>query len=80
MLVKWHPEPYIPALQIHCFADTISGAKLRIVEALTQQLLTFVATRDLLEDNYDKLKQAKSDLRSMQAQKNHREKEEATFW
>ena len=56
------------------------GAKLRIVEALTQQILTFAAVRDLLEDNYDKLKQSKSDLRSLQAQKNHREREEATFW
>ena len=57
-----------------------SGAKLRIVEALIQQMLTYAATRDMIEDNYEKLRQAKQDLRSFQAQKNIREREEATFW
>ncbi|XP_048738078.1 bromodomain adjacent to zinc finger domain protein 1A-like isoform X2 [Ostrea edulis] len=50
--------------------------KLKVLNLLIQQFLTYAATRDTLEDNYDKLRQLKYDLRHLQWAEQRREKEE----
>ena len=56
------------------------GDKLRILVALLHQVLTFVSSRDMIEENYDNLKTAKLEIRQLQAAEQRREKDEAQFW
>ena len=54
--------------------------KLKILGALVNQLLTFVACRDFIEDNYEKIRQIRQELRVVQVAELRRERDEATFW
>jgi len=45
---------------------------------LVDQFLTYATTRDLLEDNYEKLRQMRLDLKKLQWGEQQREREEAT--
>ncbi|XP_061168116.1 bromodomain adjacent to zinc finger domain protein 1A-like isoform X2 [Saccostrea echinata] len=56
--------------------DLQPSDKLKILNLLVQQFLTYAATRDTIEDNYDKLRQLKYDLRHLQWAEQRREKEE----
>ena len=59
---------------------TFSGEKLKILMALINQILTYVASRDLIDDNSEQLKQASYELRHHRWAEQRREKEEAAFW
>ncbi|XP_022332598.2 bromodomain adjacent to zinc finger domain protein 1A-like [Crassostrea virginica] len=56
--------------------DLQPSDKLKILNLLVQQFLTYAATRDTIEDNYDRLRQLKYDLRHLQWAEQRREKEE----
>ena len=58
----------------------ISGDKLKIMTTLINQLLTFVACRDFMEDNFEKLLQVRRELRNHQWAELKRERDEAAFW
>ena len=55
----------------------ISGYKLKILKVLVDQFLTYAATRDSIEDNFEKLRQTKMDLKQLQWGEQRREREEA---
>lgn len=46
---------------------------------IVDQFLTYATTRDLLEDNYEKLRQLKIDLKKFQFGEQQREREETTL-
>ena len=54
-----------------------SDEKLKLLTVLVDQFLTYAATRDILEDNFDKLRQLKNDLKQLQWGEQKREREEA---
>ena len=43
-----------------------SDEKLRLVSTLVQQVMTYAAVRDIVEDSYDKLRVKKYDLKLLQ--------------
>ncbi|KAL4238265.1 Bromodomain adjacent to zinc finger domain protein 1A [Mactra antiquata] len=51
--------------------------KLKVLTLLVDQFLTYAATRDLIEDNYDKLRQLRNDLKQLQWGEQKREREDA---
>ncbi|XP_076366521.1 bromodomain adjacent to zinc finger domain protein 1A-like [Tachypleus tridentatus] len=55
------------------------GEKVKILKVLVDQLLTFDAMRDVIEENTIKLKKAKTDLKHLQWDFNRKEKEMATI-
>lgn len=55
-----------------------SGDKLKILSTLVHQFLSYAASRDLVEDNFEKLRQLKMDLKQLQWSELRREREEAT--
>ncbi|XP_069119018.1 bromodomain adjacent to zinc finger domain protein 1A-like [Argopecten irradians] len=62
-----------------CVFDLEPVDKLKILRVLTQQILTYAATRDTIEDNYERLRQLKSDLKQLQWSEHRREREEAAI-
>ena len=58
----------------------MAGDKLKILTALVQQLMTYVACRDVIEENFDNLRATRGELRAHQWAETRREKDEATFW
>ncbi len=68
---------YTHSLFLHI---SFSGEKLSVLNALINQLLTYVACRDFVEDNFDKLRQARNDLKQLQWAEQRRERDETTFW
>ncbi|XP_021368810.1 bromodomain adjacent to zinc finger domain protein 1A-like isoform X2 [Mizuhopecten yessoensis] len=62
-----------------CVFDLEPVDKLKILRVLIQQILTYAATRDTIEDNYERLRQLKSDLKQMQWSEHRREREEAAI-
>ncbi|ELT88139.1 hypothetical protein CAPTEDRAFT_221184 [Capitella teleta] len=54
--------------------------KLKILETLIHQLLTFVGCRDFIDDNIERIRGVKQDLRHHQWAEDRRRKEETTFW
>lgn len=67
---------YIDDFVVYHDYTCITADKLKVLNLLIQQFLTYAATRDTLEDNYDKLRQLKYDLRHLQWAEQRREKEE----
>ena len=51
--------------------------KLKILHALTNQLLTHVACRDFVEDNCERLRHTRIDLKRLQVEEQRREREMA---
>ena len=51
-----------------------------MMQALIQQLLTYVTMRDVVEDSHDKLRQLRNELRQYQWAAQRRDREEANFW
>ncbi|XP_060068944.1 bromodomain adjacent to zinc finger domain protein 1A-like [Ylistrum balloti] len=66
-------------LSSFCVFDLEPDDKLKILRVLIQQILTYAATRDTIEDNYERLRQLKSDLKQMQWSEHRREREEAAI-
>ncbi|XP_033735417.1 bromodomain adjacent to zinc finger domain protein 1A-like [Pecten maximus] len=62
-----------------CVFDLEPVDKLKILRVLIQQILTYAATRDTIEDNYERLRQLKSDLKQLQWSEHRREREEAAM-
>ena len=58
----------------------LPGDKLKILTALIHQLMTYVACRDVIEENFETLRTTRNDLRQLQSAENRREKDEAQFW
>ena len=58
----------------------VAGEKMKILNALINQLLTYVACRDFVEDNFEKLRQIRYDLKQHQWTEQRRERDESTFW
>ena len=42
--------------------------------------MTYVACRDVIEENFETLRTTRNDLRQLQSAENRREKDEAQFW
>ena len=57
-----------------------AGDKLKVANALIQQLLTHASTRDFIEDNFDRLRQTQKDLRNHQANGQKRDRDETFYW
>lgn len=55
------------------------GAKLKIIQTLISQLLSFGTLRDEIEERLEKLRIAKQDLKQLQWARQRREKEEAAL-
>lgn len=51
--------------------------KVEVLKCLMNQILTYSASRDVIEEGCDKAKQLKVELRSLQAEQTRKEKEEA---
>lgn len=58
--------------------DLSPEAKLKIIAALVTQLLSYSSYRDIIEDELDSLKQARTELRQLQWAEQRREKEKAS--
>ncbi len=67
-------------IHTYIFPTHISGEKLKLLVALINQLLTYVACRDFVEDNFEKFRTQRYDLKQYQWAEQRREKDEATFW
>ncbi len=57
-----------------------AGCKLKILNALIGQLMTYVACRDFVEENFEKLRHVRNELKQLQWAEQRREKDEAAFW
>lgn len=55
----------------------VTEDKLRLLVTLVQQVMTYAAVRDMVEESYDKLRLKKYDLKQMQWAEQRREREEA---
>ena len=55
-----------------------SVCKMKIIDTLTGQLLTYVALRDMIEESYDTWQNTRKELREFIRAERHREREEAT--
>jgi hypothetical protein len=62
------------------FVLSILESKLKILETLIHQLLTFGVSRDFIDDNIERIKGVKQDLRQHQWAEERRRKDETTFW
>ena len=60
-----------------CYCLPLLGDKLKILKVLVDQFLTYAATRDLIDDNYEKLRQVRLELKQLQWAEMRREREEA---
>ena len=56
----------------------VSEGKLKTMMALSNQLLTCVTLRDVIEESYDSWITSRRELRDLQRQEQRREKEEVT--
>lgn len=54
------------------------AAKMKLIHAITGQLLTFVTIRDVIEDGYDSWKNTLKEWREFSRAERNREREEAT--
>ncbi|WAR18255.1 BAZ1A-like protein [Mya arenaria] len=71
-------EPDIVSkLAIENIYDFTPAEKLKLLNTLVDQFLTYAATRDLMDDNSEKLRQLRLDLRQLQWGEQKREREEA---
>ncbi|XP_013387932.1 bromodomain adjacent to zinc finger domain protein 1A-like [Lingula anatina] len=77
MEFKMQESAIIKALSTYNVFDLSPGEKMKVIIALVHQLLTYASSRDFIEDNFEKLRQAKMDLRHHQWAEQRREKEEA---
>lgn len=57
--------------------DLQPSDRLKIIMVLIQQFMTYAATRDIIEDGNDKMRQLKMDLKQLQWAEQRREREEA---
>lgn len=73
---KREPE-IVNKLAVDNIYDLPPNEKLKLLSVMVDQFLTYAATRDLIEDNYDKLRQLKNDLKQLQWGEQKREREEA---
>ena len=60
--------------------DLNPGDKVKVLSALTQQLMTYVACRDVIEENFETIRTTRAELRHHQWSEIRREKDEAAFW
>ncbi|XP_074641333.1 bromodomain adjacent to zinc finger domain protein 1A-like [Tubulanus polymorphus] len=58
--------------------DLQPDEKLKILHALMNQLLTYAAVRDIIDDHHERMKQTVSDLRNTKINEVRREKDEAS--
>ena len=58
----------------------VAEEKLKVLQALVQQLLTYVSVRDIIEDSHEKLRQVRNELRQYQWAGQRRDRDEANFW
>ena len=56
----------------------IAEGKLKVLTALTNQLLTYVTMREVIEDSYDTWNTTRRELRDLLRLEQRREKEEVT--
>lgn len=56
--------------------DLPPSDKIKLLKVLVHQFLTYAATRDTLEDNYEKVKQVRLELKQFQWSEQRREREE----
>ncbi|KAL5008235.1 hypothetical protein ScPMuIL_013816 [Solemya velum] len=70
-------EEIMLALTENNIFDLSPGDRVKILNMLVHQFLTYAATRDLVEDNFDKLKQMRNDLKQLQWGEQRREREVA---
>ncbi|XP_071453567.1 bromodomain adjacent to zinc finger domain protein 1A isoform X2 [Hetaerina americana] len=71
-------EPHIlRALSVRNIFDLSLGSKLRILNCLIDQILTYAAVRDVIDENVEKLKMAKVSLRHHQAGEIKKERDAA---
>ncbi|XP_045165430.2 bromodomain adjacent to zinc finger domain protein 1A-like isoform X2 [Mercenaria mercenaria] len=73
---KREPE-IVSKLAVENIYDLPPNEKLKLLIVLVDQFLTYAATRDIIEDNFDKLRQLKNDLKQLQWGEQKREREEA---
>jgi len=66
----------VPIFINRCVAEE----KLKVLQALVQQLLTYVSVRDIIEDSHEKLRQVRNELRQYQWAGQRRDRDEANFW
>ncbi|KAL3873559.1 hypothetical protein ACJMK2_036658 [Sinanodonta woodiana] len=59
--------------------DLPPSDKLKILKLLVDQFLTYAAVRDVVEDNYDTVRQLRIDLKQLQMTEQRREREEAAL-
>ena len=62
------------------FVFCVSDDKVSVLSVLVNQLLTFAACRDHIEECSEKLKQAQRELKAHQARELRRERDETQYW
>ncbi|CAG0890058.1 unnamed protein product [Cyprideis torosa] len=67
----------IQKLSSGCVYELEPGEKLKVLECLMNQILTYVYVRDLIDDTWEKRKSAKKELRELRLEETKKEKEEA---
>ena len=70
---------YIRTYHYHLVVPVLEE-KLKVLQALVQQLLTYVSVRDVIEDSHEKLRQLRNELRQYQWAGQRRDRDEANFW
>ncbi|XP_071081443.1 bromodomain adjacent to zinc finger domain protein 1A-like [Haliotis cracherodii] len=75
--LKMQEPALIKALTMHSLFDLIPGEKLRVLNTLVQQILSYAAARDIVEESYEKLRLMKYDLKQLQWAEQRREREDA---
>lgn len=50
--------------------------KLKVIQSLIHQILSYSAVKDIQDDSYDRFKQARNDLRTLQAAEKRKETED----
>ena len=60
--------------------DLNPSEKVKVLSALIQQLMTYVACRDVIEENFETLRSTRNELRHHQWSELRRDKDEAAFW
>uniref|UniRef100_A0A0K8T8G0 Bromodomain adjacent to zinc finger domain protein 1A n=2 Tax=Lygus hesperus TaxID=30085 RepID=A0A0K8T8G0_LYGHE len=71
-----HPE-IIEKLGSQSIFELETGEKIEVIRCLMNQILTYSATRDIIEEGCEKAKQCRVELRALRAEQTRKEKEEA---
>ncbi|KAG8235735.1 hypothetical protein J437_LFUL016197 [Ladona fulva] len=77
LLLRLEEPQILRALSVKTIFDLPLGCKMKILTCLVNQILTYAAVRDVIEESVEKLKLAKISLRQHQAGEIKREKDEA---